>query len=127
EFSAPYDGINGRTGIAQKMFRVERILGEALITKQVIENIHIAGAQETDILVFPEMLGTKEMLRKVREALESDRETDVPALIVFPSVWEKTENDLANTNKSYIILNGEEVLFEQHKRCDYKYDTAGGP
>ena len=127
EFSAPYDGINGRTGIAQKMFRVERILGEALITKQVIENIHIAGAQETDILVFPEMLGTKEMLRKVREALESDRETDVPALIVFPSVWEKTKNDLANTNNSYVILNGDEVLFEQHKRCDYKYDTAGGP
>src|SRR5699024_11640374 len=32
-----------------------------------------------------------------------------------------------NTNKSYMILNGDEVLFEQHKRCDYKYDTEGGP
>ena len=127
EFSAPYEGVNGRTGIPQKLFRVERVLGEKLITDQVIENIHIAGAKETDILVFPEMLGTEEMLRKVMEALESDWKTNVPALIVFPSVWEKTENDLANTNKSYMILNGEEVLFEQHKRCDYKYDTEGGP
>ena len=135
EFSAPYEGVNGRTGIPQKLFRVERVLGEKLITDQVIENIHIAGAKETDILVFPEMLGTvfpemlgtEEMLCKVMEALESDWKTNVPALIVFPSVWEKTENDLANTNKSYMILNGEEVLFEQHKRCDYKYDTEGGP
>lgn len=127
EFSAPYEGVNGRTGIPQKMFRVERVLSEKLITDQVIENIHIAGAKETDILVFPEMLGTEEMLCKVMEALESDWKTNVPALIVFPSVWEKTENDLANTNKSYMILNGDEVLFEQHKRCDYKYDTEGGP
>lgn len=127
EFSAPYDGINGKTGISQKVFRVERILKEELITNQVIENIHIAGEEDVDILVFPEMLGTQDMLCKVMEALGSNWETDVPALIVFPSVWEKTENDLTNTNKSYMILNGEEVLFEQHKRCDYKYDTADGP
>lgn len=127
EFSAPYEGINGKTGIPQKMFRVERLLGEEQVTDQVIENIFIAGEQETDIIVFPEMLGTQEMLRKVTEELESGRGADIPALIVFPSVWEKTENDLDNTNKSYMILNGEEILFGQHKRCDYKYDTANGP
>lgn len=126
EFSAPYDGINTRTGIPQKLFRVEKVLGEEMITNQVIENIYIAGKKDVDILVFPEMLGTQNMLLNVMGTLSHDGGRNVPPLIVFPSIWEKTENDMANTNKSYMIMNGEHILFKQHKRCDYKYDTQEG-
>lgn len=47
-------------------------------------------------------------------------------ILVFPSIWERTDKDQNNTNRSSVILNGGEILFEQHKRCDYKYDTKDG-
>lgn len=46
---------------------------------------------------------------------------------MFPSIWEKTAGDKNNTNKSCLILDGREVLFEQHKRCDFKYISEQGP
>ncbi len=127
EFSNPYERPNEKTGAMQKLFRVESVIDENWIQEQIIENICIAGKNGADILVFPEMLGTQNMLLEVRKRLRQNETADIPGLIVFPSIWEKTENDMANANKSCLLLNGDEVLFEQHKRCDYKYDTPEGP
>lgn len=127
EFSNPYERPNEKTGARQKLFRVENVIDEHWIQGQVLENICIAGENGADILVFPEMLGTQSMLHEVRKRIRQNKTADVPGLIVFPSIWEKTENDKENTNKSCLLLNGDEILFEQHKRCDYKYDTPEGP
>lgn len=126
EFSKPYERMNENTGAVQKLFRVENVLEEEWITEQVFENILLAGSNSADILVFPEMLGTHKMLRCVLDKLTERKDVQIPALIVFPSIWEKTKNDQDNTNRSCVILNGDEILFQQHKRSDYKYDTGEG-
>lgn len=127
EFSDPYIKKNSITGADQKYFRVENVIDEDMITKQVMENICIAGENHTDILVFPEMIGTEKMLEKILRDLSCVGKEKLPALIVFPSIWEKTENDYNNINKSYLILKGEEILFQQNKHCDYKYYLKDEP
>ena len=126
-FSEPYERTNDRTGGLQSYFRVENLMMEEQITRQVLENIYLAGMNEADILVFPEMLGTSDMLKTVMGILAESRDKSVPPLVVFPSIWEKTEGDKNNTNRSCLILQGEEILFEQHKRCDFMYHSERGP
>lgn len=45
-------------------------------------------------------------------------------MIVFPSIWEKTDNDEMNQNQSSVFLQGEE-LFKQKKYADFKYFSNG--
>lgn len=104
-FSDPYERKNERTGARQYLFRVEGIANEDEITKKVITNIHKAGKSGADILVFPEMLGTQKMLERTIALLQKEKKK-CPCLIVFPSIWKKTEADLENENKSAVVLNG---------------------
>lgn len=127
EFSEPYERKNEETGAFQKYFRVNRIRNEQALMKMVLDNIYEAGKNNADILVFPEMLGTQSMLDEVLEKLKQEADVHIPALIVFPSIWEKTENDHNNKNQSCVILEGESILFSQHKYCDYKYYKDGKP
>ena len=125
-FSDPYERKNERTGARQYLFRVEGIANEDEITKKVITNIHKAGKSGADILVFPEMLGTQKMLERTIALLQKEKKK-CPCLIVFPSIWKKTEADLENENKSAVVLNGERVLFEQKKYGDFWYSKDGIP
>ena len=120
-FSKPYERENEITQSKQYWFRVEKLMNENYITELVRKNIYVAGEKRTDILVFPEMLGTRKMLNDIiTEIQQNDISVPVPPLIIFPSIWEKTVDDLDNTNKSAIILNGTDIIFEQDKRCDFK-------
>lgn len=121
EFSKPYERKNEITGAKQKYFRVEKVNDEKKLLEKIVDNIFAAAEKNVDILVFPEMLGTENMLKEVLERLGKEVEKSAPTLIVFPSIWCKTDNDKMNSNRSCVILNGEEVLFEQYKRCDYRY------
>ena len=127
EFSKPYMRENEKTGANQYYFRVEKVLHEKMITEQIIKNIYEAGRRRTNILVFPEMLGTRNMLDMIIDELSDRDNGDIPQLVVFPSIWEKTENDVNNVNKSCMILNGEEILFEQNKYCDFNYEWNDQP
>ena len=63
------------------------------------------------------------MLEKIKKSLLG-REREIPFLIVFPSIWEKTDNDERNQNQSCVCLQGEE-LFQQRKYADFKYPSNG--
>ena len=123
EFSAPYERKNEKTNAGQKLFRVERVVNEDHITEKVLNNILKAGEDQVDVLVFPEMLGTQCMLDKIKKSLDG-KEQEIPLLIVFPSIWEKTDNDEMNQNQSSVFLQGEE-LFKQKKYADFKYFSNG--
>lgn len=120
EFSEPYERRNDVTGAKQKYFRVEKVIDEESVYEQVLGKIYMAGENDVDIMVFPEMLGTESMLTKIQDELTEKNTKQVPDLIIFPSIWDKTENDLENRNRSCVILNGRTVLFEQYKYADYK-------
>lgn len=70
-FSEPYQRMNGRTGANQNYFRVEHVLMQDELTQQVLENIYCAGEKGADVLVFPEMLGTEKMLKKIISAISA--------------------------------------------------------
>lgn len=118
----PYEKNNRNTGERQLFFRVEEILEVEAVKQLIQDNIREAGQNNADILVFPEMLGTREMLQELLECFE---EEECPPLIVFPSIWERTENDENNTNSSCMILNGEGVIFEQKKRYCFSKEENG--
>lgn len=63
------------------------------------------------------------MLDKIKKSLDG-KEQEIPLLIVFPSIWEKTDNDEMNQNQSSVFLQGEE-LFKQKKYADFKYFSNG--
>lgn len=124
--SAPYQRKNRKTGALQSLFRIEKLEHEKEVTDSVMENIIAAGQQNTDILVFPEMLGSISMLNQILAEIK-EKHHPVPSLIVFPSIWEKAENDEQNTNRSCMILNGREILFQQKKYCNFRYFEKGKP
>ena len=118
-FSKPYDRMNIRTKQKQHYFRVEGLKNTEWLEQEIISNMEYAGTLGVDILVFPEMLGSQEMLDNVLEFFRRNYEKKVPPLVVFPSIWEKTENDRNNTNVSCLLLDGKEVMFKQNKRIRY--------
>lgn len=124
--SVPYQRKNRKTGALQSLFRVEKLQHEKELTDYVMENIITAGQQNADLLVFPEMLGSVTMLQEILSEIKKKKHI-VPALIVFPSIWKKAEKDEQNTNCSCMILNGEDILFEQKKYCNFKYYEKGMP
>lgn len=124
-FSVPYTRKNHKTGAVQNLFRVENVSNESELEKLIIEDIINAGKARANILVFPEMLGTENMLNDILTSLRNNSTDTIPPLIVFPSIWKKSGNDSDNTNRSCIIYDGEEVLFEQYKRVCFKYAKEG--
>lgn len=124
KFSKPYARRDNKSGALQKLFRVEGVEREHDIEEMVISNIIEAGKNGANILVFPEMLGTENMLKNVLDKLSDFIDDNIPPLIVFPSIWKCSEADSDNTNRSCLILDGEDILFEQYKRCCFKYNNG---
>lgn len=118
-FSAPYDRMNMRTKQMQHYFRVEGLKNKKWLEQEIISNMEYSGILGVDILVFPEMLGNQEMLDNVLEFFSENYDKKVPPLVVFPSIWKKTEDDRNNTNASCLLLDGREIMFKQNKRIRY--------
>lgn len=89
-----------------------------------MNNILNAGRAGTVVLVFPEMLGSAGMLQEILVELKSLNQI-IPTLIVFPSIWEKSSDDEINVNKSCMVFNGSDILFEQKKYCNFNYSENG--
>lgn len=122
--SQAYQKVNPNTGALQYLFRVEGLLNEKDIKQQVLNNILNAGRAGTDVLVFPEMLGSAGMLQEILVELKSLNQI-IPTLIVFPSIWEKSSDNEINVNKSCMVFNGSDILFEQKKYCNFNYSENG--
>lgn len=64
-FSEPYEYANIHTKQKQHYFRVETVKNTDWLEKEIIRNMEYSGTHDIDILVFPEMLGSQEMLNNV--------------------------------------------------------------
>ena len=79
-----------------------------------------ASIKQIEILVFPEMLGNRNILSKTRSFLENNN-FNYPKIIVFPSIWEKGEE--YNRNYNCVINYEGTVLFEQDKLRRFSLDN----
>lgn len=125
-FSEPYERVNIHTKQKQHYFRVETIKNTEWLEQEIIRNMEYSGTHDVDILVFPEMLGSQEMLNNVLDFFQQNRDKKVPPLVVFPSIWEKTEDDRNNTNVSCLLLDGRQIMFRQNKRICFYYKDKDG-
>ena len=125
-FSEPYEYSNIHTKQKQHYFRVETIKNTDWLEQEIIRNMEYSGTHDVDILVFPEMLGSQEMLNNVLDFFQQNRDKKVPPLVVFPSIWEKTEDDRNNTNVSCLLLDGRQIMFRQNKRICFYYKDKDG-
>lgn len=125
-FSEPYERVNIHTKQKQHYFRVETIKNTEWLEQEIIRNMEYSGTHDVDILVFPEMLGSQEMLSNVLDLFQQNRDKKVPPLVVFPSIWEKTEDDRNNTNVSCLLLDGRQIMFRQNKRICFYYKDKDG-
>lgn len=82
------------------------------------------GEQGLTFWFFLEMLGSAGMLQEILVELKSLNQI-IPTLIVFPSIWEKSSDDEINVNKSCMVFNGSDILFEQKKYCNFNYSENG--
>ena len=125
-FSEPYERVNIHTKQKQHYFRVETIKNTEWLEQEIIRNMEYSGTHDVDILFFPEMLGSQEMLNNVLDFFQQNRDKKVPPLVVFPSIWEKTEDDRNNTNVSCLLLDGRQIMFRQNKRICFYYKDKDG-
>lgn len=125
-FSEPYERVNIHTKQKQHYFRVETIKNTEWLEQEIIRNMEYSGTHDVDILVFPEMLGSQEVLNNVLDFFQQNRDKKVPPLVVFPSIWEKTEDDRNNTNVSCLLLDGRQIMFRQNKRICFYYKDKDG-
>lgn len=125
-FSEPYERVNIHTKQKQHYFRVETIKNTEWLEQEIIRNMEYSGTHDVDILVFPEMLGSQEMLNNVLDFFQQNRDKKVPPLVVFPSIWEKAEDDRNNTNVSCLLLDGRQIMFRQNKRICFYYKDKDG-
>ena len=75
--------------------------------EQVWQKILTAAGQDSDIIVFPEMLGNPEMPDYISSRLRllSDQEREkIPSLIILPSYWSKRRNTVAILDKHGNLL-----------------------
>lgn len=122
--SEPYSRIDDRTNTEKYFFHITSLINELEIQQLVYSNILEAGKNETDILVFPEMIGSKQMLYAIQKKLdECDKKK--PSLIVFPSIWNRTDEDKQNTNSSVMMTGDGEIIFEQYKRVRFYIKVDG--
>ena len=88
------------------------------------EKIIAAGQKGSDILVFPEMLGNPETASYITDRLKSrdphDR-SEIPSLIVLPSVWDKTRR----SNTVTILDREGNILCRQSKQIPFRMNHGG--
>lgn len=83
-----------------------------------------AGKEHADIAVFPEMLGSAEMLapvffREIREELKAGK-CPVPSLILMPTCWHENRNEL------HVLDAVGKRLCTQQKQTSYLFEGEDG-
>lgn len=83
------------------------------LTDQILRIIRDADEAGADVFVFPEMLGSSDMITGITEKLASDPLQNIK-LVVMPSIWSES-GDGGHTNISYLINYCGDILFGQDK------------
>ena len=100
-------------------FHINALKDEKIVKDNLQSIIENTVDKKADILLFPEMLGSEDMIRDMQNTCDFG---ESPMLIVWPSVWENTKDNIENCNTSIISLHkGKNVLkvCEQHKKNSY--------
>lgn len=111
--SEPYQR-DGNNYFHIKSLKDENLVKDSM--KSVIEN---TVAKKADILLFPEMLGNESMIKEIQSTCNFGT---APLLVVWPSVWKNTKDNIENSNTSIITLHkGKNVLeiCRQNKKNSY--------
>ncbi len=79
-----------------------------------------AGNEDSDIIVFPEVLGKKGMVEAVQKKIrEAGEDAKIPSMIILPSHWENFQNRVTVLDK-----HGN-ILFSQTKQNPFKASHDG--
>ncbi len=104
-------------------FRVRRAEGGCGPENEAVwQKIVKAAKENSDIVVFPEMLGNEETARYISarlKELDADERKNFPAMIILPSVWSRNMNTVT-------ILNREgSILCRQSKQNPFRVEFDG--
>ena len=104
-------------------FAIEGVSKVDEIKECVLNQLELAKEGDADILLYPEMLGSEEILGTVMGQLQafSEDEKDYPELIICPTVW----ND--NKNVCYVLDKYGTTVVKQEKQHAFpmtKNDTT---
>ncbi len=98
-------------------FDVKGLKDEQLIKEKVFDILKEAIEKKVDILIFPEMLGTDDLVKDVCDYLETDG-NGYPKFTVLPSIWKN------NKNESVVVDSIGDVVFRQNKHERYFYEKS---
>ena len=90
--------------------------------ERIWRKILTAAENDSDIVVFPELLGNPEMVAFVTERLKSlpeEESAKIPSLIILPSYWEK------NRNVVTVLDKFGNVLCKQNKQNPFRKEFDG--
>lgn len=88
----------------------------------VWEKIIHSSSQNTDIIVFPEILGNPDTVCDIQNhihALSDQEKQKLPSLIVLPSVWQNKQNTVTVLDKTG------EILYTQNKQNPFRIEHEG--
>ncbi len=93
------------------------------VKELVLKVLDKAKKAEVDIVFFPEMVGSPEVVDGIAEYLQDyfmENNEEYPFLIVLPSVWEN------HKNYAVVLSRDGEVICRQEKQYSYEGPTAPG-
>ncbi len=89
-----------------------------LVWKKIIT----AGKKNTDIIVFPEMLGNSQMCSYIQQKIQDlpdDDKTKIPSLIILPSFWDNKRNTVTILDKTG------KIICKQSKQNPFRAEQNG--
>lgn len=112
--------IENENGVCE--FQITGLSNEKDLIKNVEGILERAKELGVDILCFPEMLGTRPVIGKIRDILSEfpeDEALQYPVLTICPTYWDDGKN-------ISVVLNGTgEVVAKQCKQKAYEYEENG--
>ena len=111
EISKSYDSEN-----EVNRFNIDGVAEKKEINQKILDIINLAAKKKIDILVFPDMLGSEEILLEMNDKL---RDIDAPIITVLPSVWKNERN------QSIVVDSVGDEICRQDKHKSYDFTEDG--
>lgn len=97
-----------------RYFHINALKNEKIVKDNLVSIIKKAAEKETDILLFPEMLGNENDIKNIQNTCDFGNS---PMLVVWPSVWKNTKDNKENSNTSIITLHKGKNVLEVCRQC----------
>ncbi|MBR5565684.1 MAG: hypothetical protein IKW08_05895 [Roseburia sp.] len=102
-------------------FEIENVQNEKEVKEIALNQLELAKENDVDIMMYPEMLGTKCVLDALCEKLEAfvEDEKEYPGLVLCPTIWKDRKNIC-------VVFDREgDAIAEQEKQHAYSYPKEG--